>query len=250
MSISEERIFDQSSDRNRFYGEANQQSDLDGLRSLVRTCPSVHTHFSLDFIDDSNVHFGRIFRALGESSLSYLKNLTLKGFKVTESELLKLIQGFETLRNLSLCYVKLTNGSFKRILDYCTVEVAMEQLELESLFERRAIKNSFEARVIQFEPPCMVRPKETPPEGFPASRASFRRASNEEACHRIRHQFHQASIIVAVTYHNRDRRRPGDSPSIREWKQDLKNRFGLLPKNGKPSCFQPHVTPEQLWRYS
>lgn len=251
LSISEGTV--EQSSQNDVLEESNRQSGHDGLRSLLQTCPSVQTldlgHFSLDRIEDSTVHFGRIIRALGESSLPCLKNLTLQGFKVTESELLTSLQGLETLRSLSLRYIQLIRGSFKRILDYCTIKAAMEKLELESLFEHRVVGSLHEPRVIQFESPWMVRPQKTPPERFPALRASYRRASDDEVGHQIKHHIHQAPIVVAVTYHNRDRRRPGDSPSIREWKQDLKNRFGPLPANGKPSCLQPHVPPEQLWRY-
>lgn len=212
--------------------ETTQESNCAGLRCLLRTCPNIRkldlAHFSLDYVAYADTQCGRILTALGESSLPRLQDLSLQGFTITENELYTTLQGFRTLRSLLLRYIKLTNGTFKRILDYCTMEAAMEQLELDSLFQ---------SRIVQFGPPWAVQ-KSGPdnlPVGYPRSCAFYWRSLDSAASSRIEHHMYQGHTL--------------DSSSIKVWSQDLKNRFGPLPENGKPSCLQPYVHPEQTWRY-
>jgi len=223
-------VVDQSSNETPL--EATHQPNLDGLRSFLRTCSSIRTldlaHFSLAHVNNANLQHGRILRVLSESGLPYLQNLTLQGFKVTEDELLSLLGGFEALRSISLRSIKLMDGSFKRILDYCTMDAAMEELALDSLFE---------SSIVLFEPPWVVRPSasEDPRVGYPDSRAIYRRTSDDSAGLQIKHHAYQGHTL--------------DSPFIKAWRQDLRNRFGPLPKDGKPSCLQPYIPAEQTWRY-
>lgn len=228
LSISG-RIIDQSS--NHEFPEAISEPNVNGLRVLLRSCPNIQkldlAYFSLKYVDDDlNVQGGRLLRLLAESSLPCLQDLTLQGFQATENELLMCLQSFKGLRSLSLRCIKLLTGSFKPILDYCTMEAAMEEVELESLFE---------ARIVQFEPPWVIRPSQFPPVGFPDSCASYRRPSADAGACRIKHHMRQGRTL--------------DAPYIKAWGQDMINRFGPLNKNGKPSCLQPYVRPERTWRY-
>jgi hypothetical protein len=111
----------------------------------------------------------------------------------------------------------------------------MEKLWLDSLFEPNT--REFECDVIQFEPPWIVQSSkpETPPAGYPCSRASYQRPSDNAKSYQIRHHRYQGRTL--------------DSVSMKAWRQDLENQFGPLPKDGKPSCLQPYVPPERLWRY-
>lgn len=106
----------------------------------------------------------------------------------------------------------------------------MEEVKLDSLFERR---------ILQFEPPWVVGPDfvpGTPPMGYyPGSRARYRRSLADAAGYRIGHHVYRGYSL--------------DSPVIKAWAQDLRNWFGLLPEEGKPSCLEPYVSPEQTWRY-
>jgi hypothetical protein len=236
-SISD-KIIDQSPDE-KSSEEVINESRLHGLRSLLQTCSSIRkldlTYFSTAHGDRTNAQCGHILRALDESSLRCLQHLTLQGFKATEHELLALLHNCGALRSLSLRYVQLKDGSFKPILDYCTLDAAMEELELDSLFEPDT--HEFECDVIQFEPPWVAQNSnpETPPAGYPDSRASYRRPPNDAESYHIRHYRYQGRTL--------------DSISMKAWRQDLRNQFGPLPKNGKPSCLQPYVPPERLWRY-
>jgi hypothetical protein len=236
-SISD-KIIDQSSDE-KSSEEVTNGSGVHGLRSLLQTCSSIRkldlAYFTMEHGNGTNAQCGCILRVLGESSLRCLQHLTLQGFEVTEHELLALLQRYGALRSLSLRYIKLEVGSFKPILDYCTLDAAMEELWLDSLFEPNT--REFECDVIQFEPPWVVQSSkpETPPAGYPSSRAFYRRPTDNAESHQIRHHRYEG--------------RTSDSISMKAWRQDLENQFGPLSKNGKPSCFQPYVPPERLWRY-
>lgn len=214
--------------------EDTEDSNFDGLQSMLRTCSRVRkldlVHFSPDWIPDTSVLCGGILRALGGAGLPCLRSLTLQNFKVTEDELLKLLQGFKAVQGLSLCYIRLTEGSFKRILDYCTMEAAMEEVELDDLAENK---------MVMFERPWVARPTRVP--GIPSigiyedTRASYKRPLGIAAGRQIRYFLHHG--------------RAQDSGVIKDWRQDHKNRFGPLSPNGKPSCLQPYVRPEKTWRY-
>lgn len=236
-SISD-TIFDQNS-RASSSEDATKEFNFDGLRSLLRTCSSIRkldlTYFTWKYGDSTNAHCGGILRELGESNLLCLRHLTLHGFRVTEHELLTSLQGCGVLRSLSLRYIHLLDGKFKPILDYCTMDAAMEEVELDSLFEPE--NDTFELDIIQFKRPWVVQSSEpeTPPVGYPNSRASYRRPSDTAASYRIRH--------------HRYRGRTWDSCAMQAWRQDLSNHFGPLPEEGKPSCLQPYVSPERLWSY-
>jgi hypothetical protein len=185
--------------------------------------------------DRTNAQCGYILRALGESSLRCLEHLTLQGFKATEHEILALSQSCGAMRSLSLRYIKPKDGSFKPIRDYCTLDAGMEELVLDSLFEPDT--REFVCDVIQFEPLWVVQSSkpETPPAGCPCSRASYRRPCDNAESYQIRHHRYQGRTL--------------DSTSMKAWGQDLKNQFGPLSKDGKPSCLQPYVPPERLWRH-
>jgi hypothetical protein len=131
-------VIDQSSDEISSE-EVTNESSLHGLQSLLQTCYSIReldlAYFSMAHDDRTNAQCGYILRALGESSLSCLEHLWLQGFKATEHELLALLQSCGALRRLSLRYITLKDGSFKPMLDYCTLHAGMEELELDSLFE-------------------------------------------------------------------------------------------------------------------
>jgi hypothetical protein len=232
----------QSSDE-ALSGKETQEPNLDGLRSLLRTCSSIRTldvtHFAKVFVKRSNVRHGQILRALGESRLQRLWCLTLQGFKVTEHELLTCLKGFGTLRSLTLRYIRLKDGSFKPVLDHCVIEAAMERVELDSLWETPKQDGESESKVVVFEPPWVVEGRvqttgNQRPAIYPGSRASYRRASDNASGHQIQYSFHPRSL---------------DGPSIKAWGQDMANRFGWVSEGGKPSCLQPHVRPEYTWRY-
>jgi hypothetical protein len=128
-------------------------------------------------------------RALGESSLRCLQCPTLQGFKVTEDQMFTCLKGLGTLRSLSLRCIKLTDGGFKRILDYCTMEAAMEEMELDSLFGFLLVEPDVsESRMILFGPSWAVQPSlpiswSDQPAVHPDSRASFRRALGKKAAY-------------------------------------------------------------------
>lgn len=214
--------------------EDTEDSNFDGLQSMLQTCSRVQkldlVHFSQDWIPDMNVLCDSVLRALGGSGLPCLQCLTLQNFKVTEDELLTLLKGFETLRSLSLCYFRLGEGSFKRILDYCTMEAAMDEVILDYLVEDR---------LIMFKPPWVVRPTRVPRipsiDIYEDTRACYRRPPGNAAGRQIEYYIHQG--------------RSRDSGVIKDWHQDHKNRFGPLSPRGKPSCLQPYVRPEKTWRY-
>ncbi|KAM0711412.1 hypothetical protein Q7P35_002152 [Cladosporium inversicolor] len=130
-----DRIVNWSSDEESLT-QPTQVTDFQVVRSLLRTCPNILKlnlgHLSVKYNDDS---LG-ILQALAESSLPYLHSLTLQGFSgITEEELLALLQGFETLQSLSLRYVRLRLGSFQRILDYCTMEANMRELDYSQAYQ-------------------------------------------------------------------------------------------------------------------
>ena len=212
--------------------ELAQESDFNGMRSLLRTCPNIEkldlTHFSLRYVNDTNAARPGILQALIDSKFPCLQALTLQGFNTTETELFALLQRFNTLRSLSLRYIRLTDGSFRPVLDYCTINAKMEEVNLESLFE---------SEIIEFESPWVMQPSLSgkPPAGLPFSRATYRRETNDATSHRIEYHVRQGHTL--------------DAPYIRAWRQDLRNRFGPLTENGKSSCLQPYVSPEQTWRY-
>lgn len=207
-------------------------NDFTGMRSLLRTCPNIEkldlTHFSLRYPNDANALRPGILQALAGSTFPCLQTLTLQGFSTTGDELLTLLQRFKTLRSLSLRYIRIIQGSFRPILDYCTVSVNMEEVNLESLFE---------TAIIEFELPWVIEPSlsESPPEALPNSRAVYRRESAGAASHRIGYRNRRGHTL--------------DAGYIRSWRQSLRNRFGPLTENGKASCLQPYVSPEQTWRY-
>jgi hypothetical protein len=220
------------------------QDDFDGLKSLLRTCPGIQkldlAHFSGVVIDKEMKQHGRLLQALGESNLRYLHCLTLQGLDLTEPELLTTLQGFETLRSLSLRYISLKEGSFTPIFDYCTTESSVERMELDSLSHKVILHGKSQSCIIRFEPPWVVRSHCYPHYDddiaeYPDSRASYRRASDSSTDHRIQYQsFHDVF----------------DAPHIRSWKQGMVNRFGpLRGQLGKPSCLQSYVRPEHTWRY-
>lgn len=223
-----DRIVNWSSDEESLT-QPTQVTDFQVVRSLLRTCPNILKlnlgHLSVKYNDDS---LG-ILQALAESSLPYLHSLTLQGFSgITEEELLALLQGFETLQSLSLRYVRLRLGSFQRILDYCTMEANMRELDVNDLFE---------SRIVQFESLWAVQPSvpRSSFAGYPDSGASYRRTSDDAAGRRIKCHARQGRSL--------------DAGYIRSWRQDLRNRFGPLTEHGKSSCLQPYVAPEQTWRY-
>lgn len=223
-----DRIINRSSDEGSV-AQLTQVTDFQGVRSLLRTCPNILklnlAHLSVKYNDDSR----SILRALAESSLPCIQSLTLQGFSgITEEELLELLQGFETLQSLSLRYVRLRDGSFQPILDYCTMDADMRELDLNDLVE---------SRIVQFEPLWAVQPSvpRTSFAGYPNAGASYRRTSDGAAGRQIKCHVRQ--------------RRTLDAGYIRSWRQDLRNRFGPLIENGKSSCLQPYVAPEQTWRY-
>lgn len=238
-SISKRMTIAPSSDGNSSLEEATQKSGFDDLRSLLRTCSSIQklhlTYFTLKHGDGTDAHCGSILWALGESGLLRLQHLTLQGFRVTEHELLTLLKRCEALQSLSLRYINLRDGSFKPILAYCTMSAAMAELELNSLFERDTRESEY--HIVQFERPWAVQlsKSENLLEGYPRSHASYRRSSDNAESYRIRHHRHQGRTM--------------DSVATKAWGQDLKNQFGPLPEEGKPSCLQPYVRPERLWRY-
>lgn len=230
---SDKGSFDEESSGEERSVEITQVSNFDGLRFLLQSCTSVQdlniTHFSLKDVNRESTMGHAIIQVLGESSLPRLRSLTLQGFRTTGSELLTLLLGFKTLRSLSLFHVKLIEGTFRPILNYCTVEAKMEELELDTLFE---------SDFIQFERPWVLEGTLTKSvfEGCIRSRASYQRPSNSAAKHHVRHYIRRSQIY--------------DSPSRRAWSQDIKNRFGPLEKNGKPSWLQPHVSNlEQTWQW-
>jgi hypothetical protein len=223
---------DESSDEGRSV-EITQPSNFDGLRSLLQTCSSLQkldlTHFSLESVDRGSTRGHAVLQVLSEVNLPRLRSLTLQGFRTTGSELLTLVQGFKTLRSLSLAHMKLIEGTFRPVLNHCTVEAKMEEVELDTLFE---------SDFIQFERPWVLEGTSTTSvfQGCLRSRASYRRPLDNAAKRHIRHYLRRSQ-----TY---------DSPGRRAWSQDIKNRFGPLQKNGKPSWLQPHVSSlEQTWQY-
>jgi hypothetical protein len=209
-----------------------QVADFEGLRSLLRTCHNVQkldlAHFSLRYVNNSNTSSQGVLQTLAESELPSLQALALQGFRTTGDELVALLQKFKTLRSLSLRNIVLTQGGFQRMLDYCTMSANMEEVNMDSLFA---------PDLVQFEPPYVVR--STAPRsllaGYPDSRASYRRTSDDATSHRIKARIRSGRTL--------------DAGYIRSWRQDLKNRFGPLNENGKPSCLQPYVSAENTWRY-
>ena len=240
------RVSDRHVDDQIYKGllEEFAQDDLDGLRSLLQACPSIQkldlAHFSRVFIAKGWKRHGRILQALTQSNLRYLHCLTLQGLDLTERELLITLQGFATLRRLSLRYISLKKGSFTPIFDYCTVVSSMEQLEFDSLTHKVDLHGDLEPRIVRFYPPWVVRSEDFPlyneeiPE-YPESRASYRRALDDSTDRRIKHDFFHD--VFDVSY-------------VNSWNQDMKSRFGhLRGKTGMPSCLQPHVLPERTWQY-
>jgi len=208
--------------------------NFDGLRSLLRSCSSIRkldlAIFSRVYVKEQNAQHGRIIRTLGESEMRRLECLTLQGFVFTEHELLTSLRGFGALRSLSLRFINLKDGSFKPVFDYCTIEAAMEEMELDDLFENV---------MVEFEPPWVVHARPSILETksgaiHPGLRASYRRPSHDATSYQIK-------------YHRRGGRSM-DTPSTRAWNQVRKNRFGPLPGTGKPSCLQPYFHVGQLWR--
>jgi hypothetical protein len=229
------RVSDQNVNRSldeEILRELTQVSDFEGVRSLLRACPNIRkldlTNFFLRYVNDTESTCQRILRTLAESPLPRLQDLTLQGFRTTGEELLALLQGFRTIRSLALHYINLTDGSFQPILDYCTMNANMEAVDLDSLYE---------TDMLQFEPPWVLQPS-VPGSlraGYPDSRASYRRASADAASHQINYEVRHGRTL--------------DAGYIRAWRQDLKNRFGPLTEEGKPSYLQPHVPPEATWRW-
>jgi len=217
------------------------QETFDGLRSLLRTCSSIQkldlAHFSRVFVKREGKQHGRLLQVLVESSLQHLRCLTLQGLELSECELLTSLQGIGTLRNLTLRYIRLTDGSFTPIFDYCTEE--MERLELDSLSHKVDLGGNFESRTIMFEPPWVVQAnvpalRNSRPAQFPDSRASYWRPSDNTTDRRIKHHFHPRTL---------------DAAYIRAWNQDMKNRIGPLTERGQPSYLQPLVRAENTWRF-
>lgn len=240
LRVSDRHVRDHT---NRGIPEETTQENFDGLRSLLRTCSSIQkldlAHFSRVFVRREHKQHVRLLRVLGESSLRHLRCLTLQGLELSERELLTSLQGFGTLRSLSLRYICLTDGSFTPIFDYCTLEAAMERLELDSLSHRVNLGGSFESRTLMFESPWVVQASvpalgNLRPAQFPDSRASYRRSSDNITDQRIKHHFHPRTL---------------DAAYIRTWNQDMKNRIGPLSERGAPSVLQPYIRPGITWRF-
>jgi hypothetical protein len=225
-----DHIVNRDSD-NEILGKLTQVSDFEGMRSLLRTCHNVQkldlAHFSLRYVNHTNTSSQGILQTLAESELPSLQALTLQGFSTTGDELVALLQKFKTLRSLSLRKIVLKQGGFQRMLEYCTINANMEELNLDSLLA---------PGLVQFEPAYVVRPSASRSSlaGYPNSRASYRRASGNATSHQIKCQIRSGRTL--------------DAGYIRSWRQDLKNRFGPLNENGKPSCLQPYVSAENTWR--
>jgi hypothetical protein len=207
--------------------ELPQVSDFKGMRCLLRTYPNLQKldliHFSLGWVDDNRASCHRILLALAESSLPFLRNLTLQGFRTTGEDLLTLLKEFRALRSLSLCWIKLTDGSFRCVLDYCTLDANMEEVDLDSLLQ---------PEIVEFQPPWVLQPSVpgSPRASYPDSRASYQRASADAESHQIKYDVPHGRTL--------------DAGYIRAWRQDLRNRFGPLTEDGKPSYLQPYVPPE------
>ncbi|KAM0722501.1 hypothetical protein Q7P37_001942 [Cladosporium fusiforme] len=235
---------------------AARVSNFDGFRSLLQACSGIQkldlARFFREYTNAANSQ--RILRALGESGLPCLRDLTLYGFRSTEAEMLEMLQSFGTLLRLSLRHIRLNHGSFKRVLDYCTMEAAMEELELDTLWEPGNVHLDESFVMVQFdikprvdpddvsndetapvEPAPVVRPSKVNyrAAGYPGSRFSYRRAPDSAAGCRIKHKLRQGRTI--------------DTSATRSWRQDMKNRLG--PVGAKSSFLQPYVSPEHLWRY-
>ena len=135
---------------------------------------------------------------------------------------------FKTLRSPLLRYIKLTNGGFRRVLDYCTMDAKMEEVDLESLFQ---------SDMVQLKPPWVVQPDlpRSSLAGYQKSRARYRCAMGDVPSHQIEYQIRHGRIL--------------DAGCIRSCRQDLRNRFGPLTAHGKSSCLQPYVSAENTWRY-
>jgi hypothetical protein len=159
LSVSDRHVDDQIY---RWLPEETAQDNFDGLRSLLRTCPSIQkldlAHFSRIFIRRGSKQHGCLLRMLGESNLRRLQCLTLQGLCLSEHELLTSLQNLGTLRSLSLRCITLKNGSFKPIFDYCTIKAAMERLECDSLSHEVNLGDRSEQRIILYEPPWKVLP--------------------------------------------------------------------------------------------
>jgi hypothetical protein len=225
-----DHIVNRNSDH-EILGKVTQVSDFEGMRSLLRTCHNIQkldlAHFSMRYVGDSNIRYQCILQTLAESKLPSLQALILQGFSTTGDELLALLQRFKTLRTLSLRDIVLTDGGFQPMLDYCTMNANLEEVDIESLFA---------PGLVQFEPPYVVRPSapRSSLAGYPDSRASYRRISVDATGHRIKARIRSGRTL--------------DAGYIRSWRQDLKNRFGPLNENGNPSCLQPYVSAENTWR--
>lgn len=226
-----DHIVNRGSD-NEILNKLTQVSDIEGMRSLLRTCPNIQkldlAYFSMRYVDHTKTPGQFILQTLAESELSSLQTLMVQGFSTTGDQLLALLQRFNTLRSLSLRSIVLTQGDFQPMLDYCTMNANMEEVNIDSLFA---------PDLVQFGPPYVVRPSapRSSLAGYPDSRAFYQRASGDATSHQIKGRIRSGRTL--------------DAGYIRSWRQDLKNRFGPLNENGKPSCLQPYVSAENTWRY-
>jgi hypothetical protein len=229
--LGQEEDYDSSSDEKSLQ-IANKMSSFDSLRSLLQNCSSLQTldlaGFRLSHEDTqaAQVQSRSIIQAVEGADLLCLQKLTLQGLTITEYQLLNMLQDLKTLWSLSLRFICLSEGSFKRVLDYCTIEVAMKEVELESLYE---------SRLIHFESPWAT--EWTTPWGQTTGKkglkASYKRTLDEAASHQIKYRLATG--------------RTPNSPGLQAWARDLRDRFG--PSGERPELLRQHVRSEASRSY-
>lgn len=127
--------------RDEVLEDAIDPANFTGLRNLLQACTSLAVlelvRYSLGFVDNriSPAHCRGILQVLVSTNLSCLREITLGGFDADERDLLDALQRCKSLQSLGLRCITLLSGTFRSILDYCTVQVRLETAELDSLFE-------------------------------------------------------------------------------------------------------------------
>lgn len=213
--------------------EAKQEINFAGLLSLLETNNQLKElnllRYTLHYVDNevTHAHCRGILGALENASLPMLQKLTLQGFDITEHQLLSTLQAHRSLKTVSLRYIHLLEGSFHPILDYCTLEASIEEVELDSLFE---------PEIVIFENSRAPRTDATGAQPVCYPNAHYQWSRNRP----------NGAADFRIKYHLRHGRTM-DTPTIRNWRQDLKNRLGP-PRYGKPSCVRNHLRPEETWR--
>lgn len=215
--------------------EARQRGNFEGLAAFLSMCPkleelSLH-RFAMDHrAEVSKVHNRGLLNALSNMRLPLLRKLELGGFETCEEDLLDILKRYPMLSSTILQTITLLKGTFRSILDFCTMEAEMEELRLHNLHEG--------CELVLFESPWAATHKSGPAGGDYRWRAA----------HYLRRDAASLREGQRVDYHTHGRlNRCMDTPMTRGVREDTMCKFGP-PGRGLTASRRRWPVPQIMWR--